>query len=101
MTKENRMKKALAYTATAILLGFAIMMLPLALKTGPSTYQPKPQFMSTPSEGGDMKGEDNSLARSFGLAGQPSNLLSSSLIFFSGLMIALGIYIITKRRIIY
>jgi len=92
----------MAYAATAILLGFAIMMVPLALRTGPPTYQPQfqPQFMNAPTESGDMKGEDSSLQRSFGLARQPSNLLPSSLIFFSGLIVAIGVYAMLKRRIV-
>lgn len=97
------MKKALAYVATAVLLGFLVMMLPLAVQTGSSAYQSplsplSPQFMNTPAERGTTKGADNSALRFYGIAQQPSNLLPSSLVFFSGLIVALMTYVILKKR---
>lgn len=90
------MKKTLAYTATAILLGFAIMTLPLAL-LGPPTYRSQPQLYTDTPNAAEMKGEDSLLLR-YGLAAHPSNLLPSSLIFVSGLVLALGVYAVLKRR---
>jgi len=96
------MKKTMAYAATAILLGFTIMMVPLALRTGPPTYRPdlQPNLTNAFTERADMKSEDSSLSRSFGLASQPSNLLPSTLIFFSGLIAAIGVYAMLKKRIV-
>lgn len=96
------MKKTLAYVATAMLLGFVIMMLPLALETGPPTYQPRlePLVARSPTEVSNAKSEDSPLLLSYGLARQPSSLLPSSLILFSGLIAALGAYAILKRRIV-
>jgi len=91
------LKKTLTYFATAVLLGFAVMMLPLALQTGPPTYQPTPQFMNTPAEDNATKGAGDSEMRSYGL-GPPSSLLPSSLIFFAGLIISLTAYVVVKRR---
>ena len=89
------MKKPLAYSAGAILLGFIVMMLPLALETGLPTSQP--QSMNTPTEQGDTKGYTSAL-RSLEIAGKPSTLIPSSLIFFSGLIVSFSVYIIVKKR---
>jgi len=89
----NKMKKTMAYAATAILLGFAIMRLPLALEAGQPTYGAKPQSLQPQSE-------ESSMMRSYGLGKQPLNLLHSSFIFLSGLVAALGMYAILKKRII-
>jgi len=96
------MKKPLAYVAAAVILGFAIMMLPLAVQLGPSAYQSllnplSPQFMNAPTESA-MKGEDSSALRSNGIARQPANLLPSSLVFLSGLIVALTAYVTIKKR---
>lgn len=87
------MKKALAYAAIAALLGFAVMMLPFTIQTGSQT-----QFMNAPSEEGATKGTDSSALQFYGIARQPTSLLPSSLIFFSGLITALGVYAMLKRR---
>lgn len=80
------------------------MMMPLALKTGPPTYQPElqphipPQFMETLSpETSNTKGPDSS--RALGPAQQP-DLFPSSLVFLSGLIAALIVYAILKKRTI-
>lgn len=86
------MKKTLAYAVTAILLGFAIMQVPLALQTG--QLQP---FFNAPTEGRDTKAADISQYNL--LAAPPSNLLSSSLILLSGLIAALAAYALLKKRI--
>jgi len=103
------MKKALAYAATAILIGFAVMMLPLALKTGPPTYQPEltpqlppqvsPEFFANTMERDDTKGVDSSSSRSYGFAWQTS-ILPSTLILLLGLIAALGVYALLKKRVI-
>ncbi len=92
------MKKAIAYAATAIILGFALMMLPKIMETQPTTGTPMT---------GDTRNEffpfylgDSSKTEAYGLASQPLNLLPSSLIFLSGLIAALAAYTILKRRII-
>jgi RsiW-degrading membrane proteinase PrsW (M82 family) len=96
--KEKQMKKALAFAATAILLGFTVMMLPLALETGPPTYTP--DFQRTQLLGG-MEEENRKIMPAYGyIASQPSNLLPSSLILISGLIVALSVYAILKRRIV-
>jgi hypothetical protein len=96
------MKKALAYVATAVLLGFLMMMLPLAMQIGSSAYQsplsPSPQSMNTPAERDTTKGADNSALQFYAITQQPSNLLPSSLVFFSGLIVALTTYVILKKR---
>jgi len=95
------MKKAVAYTATAVLLGFFIMMGPLALQTGPPTYEPKlePQLFKAPREiQHDTMGEGT--YPSYGSLARPSNLLPSGLILLSGLIVAVGVYIILKKRVI-
>jgi len=92
------MKKTMAYAATAILLGIAIMMLPKALEIQPTTPASQPtDFAETNLP---IKGEDRSETASYGLGSQPSNLLPSSLIFFSGLIVAVSIYVTLKKRIV-
>jgi len=95
-------KKIAAYSVTAIVLGFVIMMVPLALEARRlSNAQPQSDFfgfMKNPLE--MISKEDADLSRTYGLGSQPLSLLPSSLIFFSGLIIALGVYAILKRRMI-
>jgi len=97
------MKKTMAYAVTAILLGFAIMMLPLALETGPPTYTPQPQFTKglTTSDSERLPEDTNMFAQQvYGFVSQPWNLLPSSFIFLSGLIVALAMYTILKRRMV-
>jgi len=96
------MKKTLAYLATAILLGFLVVRLPLAIQTRHPEYlsplsPPNTQFINPPVEQDAHKDEMSSALRFLGVSGQPS-LLPSSLIFFSGLIVALAIYVAYKRR---
>jgi len=96
------MKKAVAYVATAVLLGFAIMILPLTMQIGSSAFLSplspiNPQFMDNPAEG-TTKGADSSVLQFYGIAKQPANLPPFSLVFFSGLIAALTAYVIVKRR---
>ncbi len=77
--------KFFAYATAAMLIGFAVMMLPLALETGPPTYQPKIQ----PNFAGETTGEQSDQLRNvYGLT-SPSDVTSSSLILLTGLIIAL------------
>jgi len=96
-------RKIVAYAVTAVLTGFLVMMLPLALETGPPTYEPKlqplqPDFTNAyrDSEGTDE--QQNAIRDLYGLA-QPSNLLHSSLILLTGLAVALSAYIILKKQL--
>ena len=85
------MKKTAAYVSTAILLGCAIMMLPLALGSHPQSLSPVRTFGGEENKYGNTSGF-------YGVGSQPLNLLPSSLVFFSGLIIALGAYAVLKRR---
>jgi len=93
------MKRALAYVTTAILLGFAVMMLPKTLQplqTQPATSPSQPtSYSETNFPFGD---ESRSKTLPYALTSQPLNLLPSSLILFSGLIVALGAYAIFKRK---
>lgn len=96
------MKKVLAYVATAVLLGFAVIMLPLTMQIGSSAFRSplsptNPQFMDNPAEDA-TKGADFSVLLYYGLAKDPANLLPPSLVLFSGLIVALTVYVILKRR---
>jgi hypothetical protein len=98
------MKKTLAYLAAAILLGFVVARLPLAIKAGPEYLSPlsppSTQFMNTPMEQDAAKDEISSALRFYWASGQPSSLLPSSLIFFSGLIVALTVYAVLKKRML-
>jgi len=97
-------KKPIIYFAAAILLGFGIMMLPKALQTGPPTYEPElTPFPSTRTpETNNYAGADRmspyEMKEVFGLHAQPSSLLPSGAIVLTGLAVALGVYIILKKR---
>lgn len=99
------MKKTLAYIVAAILLGFVVARLPLAMKTGQPEYlsplsPSNTQFMNATAEQDAYKGEIGTVLRLYGISGQPSNLLSSSLVFLSGLIVALTVYAILKKRML-
>ena len=95
--------KPLVYFATAVLLGFAIMMVPLALQTGPPTYQPQlSPFPDTRTENtfnGALPSDDTEKLRSIYGLGQPSNLLPFTLILSIGLVVATGAYVTFKKRL--
>ena len=85
----------LAYVTAAVLIGFAVMMLPLALETGPPTYQPKIQ----PNFSGETSGEQSDQLRNlYGLT-SPSDVTSSSLILLIGLIIAFTAYLLVKKQV--
>jgi len=93
-------KKIALYSLTAVILGFAVMMLPLAIETGPPTYTPQPQFPGALRTSGDSMTAEDGGAQSFsqGLFSQPSNLLPTSLVLMSGVIAALGMYIMVHKR---
>jgi predicted cobalt transporter CbtA len=78
-------KKIAAYTATAILLGVAIMMLPQTLKAGQPRYFTPTAETNTP--------------QNFAVAGPSMNFFPISLIVVLGLIVALISYVLLKRRI--
>ena len=82
--------KLAAYITAAVLIGFAVMMLPLALETASPTYQLSPQ-----SSTGERQDQ---LRDAYGLASQPS-ITSSSLILIVGLILAFAAYIIVKKQV--
>jgi hypothetical protein len=91
--------KFAAYATAAVLIGFAVMMLPLALETGPPTYQPQLQPSFTNAYPGGVKaGEQRELYDTYGLT-QPYDLTSSSLILLIGLIIAFAAYILVKKQV--
>jgi hypothetical protein len=92
-------KKIAAYTITAMLMGFAIMMLPLALETGPPTYQPKipGEYNMAPSSINGARDETRSL---YGLTSQPANILPFSIILLIGLIAGLSAYTFFKKQTI-
>lgn len=84
-----------AYGIAALLIGFSVMMLPLALETGPPTYQPKIQ----PNFSGETTGEQRDQLRSqYGLT-SPSDVTSSSIILLTGLIIAFAAYLLVKKQV--
>jgi hypothetical protein len=93
--------KFAAYAIAAVLIGFAVMMLPLALETGPPTYQPQlqPSFTNAYPDGKNAGEQRDQLDNTYGLTSQPSNLTSSSLILLVGLIIAFAAYIIVKKQV--
>ena len=91
--------KFFAYATTAILIGLTVMMLPLALETGPPTYNPTqaPSAYTSPlSESGDE--QRNVMDKTGGLASQPP-ISSSSLILLIGLIIAFAAYLLVKKQV--
>jgi len=98
-------KKLAAYSLLAILtgllVGFSIMMLPPTLETGPP-YAPKlPQDITNALTDGSRTSEQQggSLLDSYALASQPLNFFPSSLIAIAGLAVALGVYVIVRKRL--
>lgn len=98
MTQErhgHRMKtKLAAYATAAVLIGFAIMMLPRALETGPPTYDPLAPRTFTSSEGKDTNEQRDQLDDTYGL-----NMLPLGLILLGGLAAALVAYVFIRRQL--
>ena len=95
--------KPLIYSATAVLLGFAIMIVPLALQTGPPTYQPQlspfPHTRTENTFNGALSSDDTGKSPSFCGLDQLSNLLPFTLILLIGLVAATGVYAAFRKRL--
>jgi len=92
------MKKTLAiYTATAILMGFTAMMLPLALETGPPSYTPQPAF-TRQTQDYEALTKYTGASPLYGIASKPANLLPAGLMFLVALAAAVGVYATLKRK---
>ncbi len=87
--------KTSVYVSTAILLGLAIMILPKTIEL---------QLMMR-SQGENITddifptSEDGYKMTPFGFFTQPMNLLAFGLIFLTGLIAALGVYAVTRKRL--
>jgi hypothetical protein len=79
-----------AYITAAILMGFAVMMLPLALERASPTFQLSPQSYT-----GERQ---DKLTEEYGLDSQPF-LTPSSLILLIGLVFAFAAYIIVRKQV--
>jgi len=89
--------KFAAYATAAVLIGFAVMMLPRALEAVSPTYQLYPQGSTNVYPDGKYTGEQrDQLDNAYGLA---SNLTPSSLILIVGLIFAFAAYIIVKKQV--
>jgi len=100
--RQTMNRKIAAYAIVAVLMGFTVMMLPLALETGPPTYEPKlqplqPNYADTFRDGEGTDEQQSALPALYGVA-QP-NLLPTSLIILSGLTVALSAYIILRKQL--
>ena len=91
--------KLAAYATAAVLIGFAVMMLPRALETGPPTYNPLAPSTFTSSEGKGTNEQRDQLDNTYGLASQPSNILPSGLILLAGLVVALVAYAFLRKQL--
>jgi len=97
------MKKALLYVATAILLGIVTMVAPLMLLK-PKYYElitsPRAKNMSEISEtlnGGEKTFEEGGALKR---AVSPSNLSSTGLMLIPSFLLALGVFIYLKKRMV-
>jgi len=92
--------KLAAYATAAVLIGFAVMMLPRALETGPPTYKPELNpfpYTSSLSEGENE--QRNQQDNTYGPASIPSNMLPSGLILLAGLAVALVAYASLRKQL--
>jgi hypothetical protein len=87
--------KFVAYATAAVLIGLAVMMLPLAMEKAYPTYQPYPQSFTDGKNAGEQRDQ---LDSTYGLT-SPSNLTNSSLILIVGLIFAFAAYIIVKKQV--
>ena len=94
------MKKALAYVITGVLLGVTATLLPLGLLFAPSklagtvSVEALSQLRSQTSEYTSF--EEN--LRFMGLSPFPSSIIYAGLLFVTSLILALGVYALSKRR---
>jgi len=97
------MKKTLAYTMMAILLGTVVMLFPVMMLfpsriSTPSGLAPPPLAPEAfRKEVQDLSAE---VAEAEGVALFPSSLLYAGLIFLTGFVVALSISLSYKRRIV-
>jgi len=92
--------KLAAYATAAVLIGFAVMMLPLALETGPPTYDPRQApstYLSPLSEGGNE--QRNQQGDTFGSTSTSYDILPSGLILLAGLAAALVAYASIRKQL--
>jgi len=100
MEKEG-MKKTLAYTLMAILLGTVVMLFPVMMLypsrvSTTSGLAPPPLAPETfRKEVQDLSAE---VAEAEGIAAFPSSLIYAGLIFLTGFIVALSIFQYYKRR---
>ena len=85
--------KFFAYTTAAIIIGFAVMMLPFVLER--ELPSPIPQYTSTMEGAKGQRYPDNTGT----YASQPYSITSYSLILLTGLIIAFTAYILVKRQL--
>jgi len=83
--------KFAAYATAAVLIGFAVMMLPLALL--------QPSFTNAYPDSKNTGEQRDQLDNTYGLTSQPSNLTPSSLILIVGLIFAFAAYILVKKQV--
>jgi len=88
-------KRIAAYATAAILLGIAVMALPLTLKPSPLPSMGR-YSGEIPSRRSDASGGVNPSVWS--VVTQPVNLLSLGGILSSGLVVALCVYVVLKRK---
>lgn len=91
------MKKRIAFYATAaILLGIAVMALPLTLK--PSPLAPMGRYLTEAAAPKRSDGSGGVTPSVWSVVTQPVNLLSLGGILSSGLVVALCVYVVLKRK---
>jgi len=94
------MKKTLAYTMTAILLGIALMLFPL-LTLFPSETSTMRGLAPSPPPAPEAYAKDTRKgAEVVGIAPFPSSLVYAGFIFTLGFLVALGVSRFFKRRIV-
>lgn len=90
-------KKIAAYTTTAILIGIAIMTLPLTLQQ-PSSLTPMGQTPASNAFSDRASAPTEGNSPFSGLVRQPANLMPLGVISLSGLIVALSVYLILKKK---
>jgi len=93
--------KLAAYATAAVLIGFAVMMLPRALRIEPPTYKPElvnpfEPYRSVTQGGNEQRDQPDD---TFGPASVPGNMLPSGLILLAGLAVALVAYASLRKQL--
>jgi hypothetical protein len=91
-------KRIAAYATAAMLLGITLMVLPLSLK--PSPFAPMGRYSGalSPFSSNRIDGLGVPTLSILSVATQPVNLLSLGGILSSGLIVALCVYVVLKRK---